>query len=123
MKRLLLIGLVFSGFLYAENSMPVMYGGYVDEDACGSVGEIRGINKHGDGFLSVRRGAGTKYKIKDKIRKNGSEVIMCDEHGKWVGVVYGKNCGTGSPIAKRQPYRGNCRTGWIYEKYVVLTAG
>ena len=123
MRKLLFMGLCLCGLAYAETSMAVMYGGYVDEDACGGWGEIRGINAKGDGFVSVRSGAGTKYKIKHKIRRNGTGVSMCDTHGKWIGVVYGKNCGTSSPIAKRQAYKGTCRTGWIYEKYVVLIAG
>jgi len=111
------------GFVYADNSMPVMYGGDVDEDACTALGEIRGISKHGDGFVAIRNGAGSKYRMKDKIRKNGTRIIMCDSHGKWIGIVYGNDCGTSSPIAKKQPYRGKCKSGWVYEKYVVLTAG
>ena len=111
------------GFTYADNSMPVMYGGYVDYDACGAIGEIRGINKKGDGFVVIRSGAGTKFRMKDKIRKNGTKIIMCDNHGKWIGIVYGEDCGTSSPIAKKQPYKGSCKSGWVYQKYVVLTAG
>ncbi len=114
---------LFVIFVYADNNMPVMYGGYIDEDACASIGEIRGINKQGDGFVAIRSGASSKYSMKDKIRKNGTKVIMCDSHGKWIGIVYGKDCGTSSPIVKKQPYTGSCKSGWVYEKYVVLTAG
>ena len=123
MKKLVFVGLMLSGLLYAGKGMPVMYGGYADEDACGGWGQIVGIDRSGDGFVSVRSGAGSKYRIKDKIRRNGTKVIMCDSHGKWVGVVYGEECGTSSPIVKRQPYKGKCRTGWIYGKYVQLLAG
>ena len=61
--------------------------------------------------------------LKDKIHKNGTKVIMCDSQGKWIGVVYGSDCGTSSPIAKKQPYKGSCKSGWVYEKYVILIAG
>ena len=76
------------------------------------------------GSIIVRSGPGTKYKIIDKIYRNGTGVAMCDSHGKWEGVVYGKgNCGTGSPVNKRQPYTGECKSGWVFEKYVRLVAG
>ena len=123
MKKIIMILSLLIGLLYADNSMPVMYGGDVDGDACASIGEIRGINKHDDGFVAIRSGAGSKYSMKDKIRKNGTNVIMCDSHGKWIGIVYGDDCGTSSPIAKKQPYKGSCKSGWVYEKYVVLIAG
>jgi len=123
LKKLLFIVLCLYSLVHAETSVSVMYGGYEDEDACGGWGEIRGIDPKGDGFVSVRSGPGTKYKIIDKIRKNGTGVSMCDSHGKWEGVVYGENCKTGSPVEKRQPYKGSCHSGWIYEKYVVLIAG
>ena len=123
MKKVMMIFSLLVSVVYSGNGMPVMYGGYVDEDACASVGEIRGINKQGDGFVAIRSGAGSKYALKDKIRKNGTKVIMCDSQGKWIGVVYGRDCGTSSPIAKKQPYKGSCKSGWVYEKYVILIAG
>ena len=123
MKKVIMLFSLLLGFIYADNSMPVMYGGDTDEDACASIGEIRGIDKQGDGFVAIRSGAGSKYSMKEKIRKNGTKVIMCDSQGKWVGIVYGEDCGTSSPIAKRQPYKGRCHSGWIYEKYIILIAG
>ena len=123
MQKVIVIVGMLVGSLYADSSMAVMYGGDIDEDACASLGEIRGINKHGDGFVAIRGGAGAKYSTKDKVRKNGTKVIMCDSHGKWIGIVYGEDCGTSSPVAKRQPYKGSCRSGWVYEKYVTLIAG
>jgi len=124
MHKTVWITTILFGFAYAGSSMPVMYGGYPEEDACGALGVIRGIDKHGDGFVAIRRGAGTRYRIKDKIYKNGTQVWMCDSHGKWIGILYGKSdCGTGTSISKRKPYRGSCKSGWVYTKYVVMTAG
>ena len=104
-------------------NVPVMIGGEPDEDACGGTGEIRGISRYGDGYVAVRSGPGTKYKIIDKIYRNGMHVAMCDTNGKWEGVVYGNGkCGTGSPVPKPQPYKGKCKSGWIYKQYVKLIA-
>ena len=62
MRKLLFIGLCLCGLAYAETSVPVMYGGEIDEDACAGWGEISGIDVNGDGFVSVRSGPGTKTK-------------------------------------------------------------
>ena len=124
MKNILLYSILLCYFSYANENIPVMYGGETQEDACGSWGEIQGISKHGDGFIAIRNGPGSKFKIKDKIYYNSTQVTLCDFHGKWIGIVYGDtDCGTSSPIPKRQPYKGKCKVGWIYEKYVRLTAG
>lgn len=106
-----------------RTTVPVMVGGEPDLDACGGAGVIRGISSHGDGFVAVRSGPGTKYKLIDKIYHNGVSVAMCDAHRKWEGIVYGgSNCGTGSPIANKQPYSGPCKVGWVFGKYVKLVA-
>lgn len=118
----LLAGFVMSGAAFAQ---PVMVGGEPSLDACGSTGVVAGLNPAGDGFLAVRSGPGTGHSIQDKIR-NGQGVIFCDQRGSWVGIVYSKkgtSCGVSSPIARRQPYRGPCRSGWVHEKYLKLLAG
>ncbi len=107
-----------------KTSVPVMIGGDADMDACGAVGMVRGISRYGDGFLAVRSGPGSKYKIIDKFYRNGEEVIMCDSKGKWIGIVYGENCGeVYDNIAKQKPYEGTCRSGWVFEKYIRFIAG
>ncbi|MEA3419413.1 MAG: integron, partial [Campylobacterota bacterium] len=92
-------------------------------DACGAIGAVRGISRNGDGFIAVRSGSGGKYKMIDKLYRNGEYIIMCDSKGKWTGIVYGENCGVGTPISRRQPYKGSCKSGWVYEKYIRLIAG
>lgn len=107
-----------------RTTVPVMIGGDPDLDACGATGMIRGISRHGDGFLAVRSGPGAKYKMIDKFYRNGVKVTMCDGKGKWVGIVYGKDCGEAyDNIAKRKPYEGSCKSGWIFNKYIKLIAG
>jgi len=121
---LFLLG-ILPGFIDAETGakVPIVIGAYPDEDACGGLGEIRGIDKNGDGFVAVRSGPGTRYKIIDKIYSNGTRVHMCSSTGKWEGVVYGKgDCGTGSPLPAPQAYKGRCKSGWIFHRYVHLIA-
>jgi hypothetical protein len=111
----------------ARLDVPVMAGGEEELDACGSSGRIVGLNPRGDGFLSVRSGPGGKpYREIDRLY-NGSEVILCDERGPWLGVVYGESsagdCGLGTPWPVRKPYAGPCRFGWVHSRYVQMVAG
>ena len=123
MKKILFILFIFiNSFAIADESMPVMIGGETNHDACGAIGKVQGLDINGDGFLAVRQGAGSEYLMIDKLH-NGDDVIFCDSQGKWIGIVYGKDCGTSSPIVKRQPYKGPCKSGWVFEKWVTVTAG
>ncbi|BAV97234.1 hypothetical protein [Lysobacter enzymogenes] len=107
-------------------AVPVMVGGNDVLDACGSLGEVRGLRADGDGFLAVRNGPGAAYAMTDKLPE-GREVMMCDQRGDWIAVVYRDarlgRCGVGSPIGKRQAYRGPCKSGWVHGKWIVLMAG
>lgn len=107
-------------------AVPVRVGGDEILDACGSLGEVRGLKADGDGFLAVRNGPGAAYAMTDKLPE-GREVMMCDQRGDWIAVVYSDSqlgrCGVGSPIGKRQAYRGPCKSGWVHGKWIVLMAG
>ena len=105
--------------------MPVAVGGEPNLDGCGATDVIRGIiSRRGDGFLAMRSGVETKYKIIYKFYRNGKKVTMCDDKGKWVGIIYGEDCGEAyDNIAKRKPYEGSCKSGWIFEKYIRMIAG
>ena len=123
MRRVIgLSALVLMTVAYADKSVPVMVGGNADFDACGSWGKVQGLDIRGEGFLAVRKGPGSKYRMIDKLH-NGDGVWFCDSRGKWVGVIYGKNCNVSSPIVQRKPYNGSCKSGWAFEKWLVLTAG
>ena len=106
----------------AGESVPVMVGGEVNQDACSGYSQVQGLKKGGDGFLAVRRGPSTNYKMIDKLY-NGDQVWTCDQKGKWTGIVYGKDCGVGSPVKNRQPYKGACKSGWVFGKWLTLIAG
>jgi len=107
-------------------AVPVVVGGDEILDACGSLGRVHGLKADGDGFLAVRNGPGAAYAIADKLVEN-REVLMCDQRGEWIAVVYDDGrlgrCGVTSPIAKRQPYRGPCKSGWVHGKWIELMAG
>lgn len=108
-------------------SVQVMVGGDAESDACGAVGEVRGLRSDGDGFLAVRAGPGATYRIVDKIG-NGQLLYLCDAtaDGAWLAVVYASDdddCGVTSPLPSRQPYQGTCRKGWVKATWVEVVAG
>ncbi|KWV92984.1 hypothetical protein [Erythrobacter sp. YT30] len=97
-------------------------------DACASVGQVHGLTRGGDGFLSVRIAPGTASKERDRLL-NGTRLSLCDAHEDWYGVVYQKpgddlvDCGTGTPSAYKGAYRGPCRYGWVHKYFVEHLAG
>lgn len=107
-------------------AVPVDVGGDEVLDACGSLGRVHGLKVGGDGFLAVRDGPGAAFAMTDKLGEN-REVLMCDQRGEWIAVVYSDSslgrCGVTAPIARRQPYRGPCRSGWVHGKWIELMAG
>lgn len=102
-----------------EVAAPVMVGGASDEDACGATGEVAV-----SGSLNVRSAPALGAPVIDRLRAK-AKVIRCDPRGDWIGIVYPAelDCGTGSPIAQREPYAGRCRSGWVHARYVVPYAG
>jgi hypothetical protein len=109
----------------ARIDAPIVIGGNADFDACGSTGQVVGLNPRGDGFLSVQSGPGGRpYREIDRVF-NGNQVYICGEVGPWLAVVYpaGRDCGVGTPWPIRQPYTGPCRYGWIHSRYVRVIAG
>ncbi len=109
--------------------VPIMIGGDDEIDACGSTGEVKGLDPKGDGFLSVRSGpGGSHFREVDRLF-NGNYVYICGESGPWLAVVYsnrrelGGDCGVATPQRVRQAYSGPCRQGWIHSRYVRVVAG
>lgn len=132
MKKIIIILSLLIGFIYAESGRPVMVIENGDDShglICEEALMIRGIDKHGDGFVVIRSGPGSKYSIKKKVVRNGKEVVGCEHVGNWIGIIYTdtdmglgsyqKKCGLVSDYSlKQHPYKGPCKTGWIYKKYV-----
>lgn len=108
-----------------QGQVPVIAGQHSGYDACGSQGVVRGLNPQGDGFLAVRAGPGPGYAMLDKVY-NGYLLAICDERGKWLGVVYShetKDCGVSSPWPQARPYTGPCLSGWVHRNFVGDFAG
>jgi len=108
-----------------SNTVAVMVGGDPDNDACGSIAEVRGLDPKGDDLLSVRKGPGRQYEESDRLH-NGQQVYSCGERGDWVGIVYGKDlsvCNVAGVIPKAQAYRGPCHPGWVHKKWLAVIAG
>jgi hypothetical protein len=124
MKKSICLGLVLflTSVVSADKNVPVMYGGNSDFDACGGWGKVIGLKSEGDGFLAVRKGPSSRYKMIDKIY-NDDRVWFCDRSEKWIGIVYGENCGTSYLVPKSQEYKGPCKSGWVYDKFVEQIAG
>lgn len=128
MRRLLAIALFVAAVpsaLAAGPRVPVEVGGYDDLDACLSYGRPQGLNPRGDNFLAVRAGPGSTYRKIDELH-SGDGFYICDETDNgWVGIVYGDDddCDVSSPIDERMAYDGPCLSGWVYGRYVEVTAG
>lgn len=124
-----LIAAAFPVAARAPAARPVMVGGEVELDACPSIGVIIPLRKGGDGFVAVRAAPSVKAQMLDKL-KPGRELILCDDSadGKWMGVVYadpsaGTDCGLATSMARRAPYAGPCRSGWVARRFVKVIAG
>jgi len=112
-----------------QRHVPVIAGQNAGYDACGTVGQVRGLDPQGgDGFLAVRAGPSSDYAMIDKVY-NGYLLSICDQSGKggnWLGVVYSHNkqdCGVSTPWPRAGAYTGPCASGWVYRKYVTDIAG
>lgn len=108
-------------------TVPVYVGGDADLDACGAYSRIRRPAGAPPGQVEVRRGPGSRYAVVDRLG-DGAEFFSCDSADQWVGIVYPPpgtevQCGVSSPIEKRAPYSGPCRSGWVPDAYVELLAG
>ena len=105
--------------------VPVIAGQHAGLDACGTIGVVRGLDPMGDGFLAVRAGPASGHAMLDKAY-NGYLLNICDERGKWLGVVYShetEDCGVSTPWPRPGAYQGPCLSGWVYRNYVKDFAG
>ena len=124
------VGIGLSGAASAED-MQVMVGSEPDLDACLGQDLVHGLDPQGDNFLAVRTGPGSDNAMIDQLHE-GNIVNVCAYEGRWVGIVYmpgdttesgPRDCGVGTPIWPPQPYDGPCRSGWVFEDYLISLAG
>lgn len=125
----LLFAVVTLASVHAQALVPVMVGDGLDQpyDACSSLGRVTGLNPAGDNFLAVRGGPSTDFVKLDEVYTDNL-VMVCEERSGWFGIVYERGgggperCGVGQPL-ERQAYRGPCRSGWVFGRYVEIIAG
>ena len=133
MGRFILLVLIGGIFVHAATAreapirpqIPVIIGGDASYDACGSNGVVIGLDPNGDGFLAVKSGPGLSYPRIDKLY-NGEQINICGETDSWFAVVYTRarrDCNVSTPWPIRLPYTGPCRSGWVFKRYVQVTAG
>jgi len=118
MKQII-ITLILLSSLYANQ--PVMLESEEGIDPC-ALSKVQGLDPRGDGFLAVRSGPNSSYPMIDKLY-NDQEVWACDVDGKWIGIVYGEKCDYPASYSPKQAYRGNCKSGWVYNKWILQIAG
>jgi len=122
MKKSIFVFLPFTLLIASINATSVPI--YLEYENCISSAHIAGIDKNADGFIAVRSGPSTKYKIIDKIKKNGLVVNICEKKGNWYPIIYTSsknykymNCKIINSDKKIE-YKGPCNSGWIYKKYL-----
>jgi len=98
--------------------VPVMVGGEKDYDACGSAAEVFSSTMQ---KVMVYSAPNDNSGVIDEV-STGIYVSVCDFSGKtpvgdWVGIVYKNDdslvCSVRTPLERRQPYNGVCKSGWI----------
>jgi len=107
----------------AIKGVPVMVGGQVEFDACGSAAELAFLENE---KVKIYSAPDERSNIRDLISKK-ILVSVCDSSNGWFGIVYSTDenirCGTGSPIKIRQAYEGPCNSGWVKESNLGGWAG
>ena len=104
---------------------PVMIGGDgPDMDACGTLSKVVA------GGDPVVRSADNATANEVATLEAGQNVIVCDSGAEgWSGIVFdpvdkqNPTCGTGSPVAEEQEYKGICTSGWIQSENLEMIAG
>lgn len=104
---------------------PVMVGNN-DLDARISWGEPVGL---GIDSLKVRAAPDRRALARYRLRP-GEGFWICDTSADdaWTGIVFAPrsnaalDCGVGTPVSGRRPYRGPCQSGWVPSQNVLLVA-
>lgn len=97
-------------------------------DACGILGKVYNLDPNGDNYLSVRAGPSAAFEAVDRLISN-QFVYFCERKGRWIGIVYAPHnypnmvCDVSSAIPHPQNYSGTCRSGWVFDEYVLPIAG
>lgn len=116
------LAILLPSALHAEPmELPVIERENGNLDTC-ALGQVTGLKADGDGFLAVRSGPAEDFSKLDELH-NGARVWLFDRQGEWVGIVYGVDELSCSPVdADREvPYPGD--KGWVHENWIEIIAG
>lgn len=110
----------------AQRPRPVTIFADPELDACPSTGQVSGLDRRGQNYISVRAAPNVRARELARIRP-GQIVQICDVGAgeAWYGVIYGngrRDCIPGRSHRTR-PYAGPCRSGWVSARYVTVIAG
>jgi hypothetical protein len=104
-----------------------------------SVGQIVGLKKGGDGYVSVRGAPSLKANERGRLTPNRFVLMLSGdkaaEKAGFIGVIYvepaedvdlGKTCGIEDPptptMTQKRIYSGPCRSGWVARRFVKVLA-
>lgn len=101
--------------------VPIVERAQEDLDTC-ALGQVRRLKAQGDGFLAVRTGPASKFRKIDELH-NGDRVWIFDQRGEWLGVAYGVEELSCSPIERDRFLPDHGKSGWIHSNWVDVIAG
>ncbi|WP_420408278.1 SH3 domain-containing protein [Hoeflea sp.] len=101
--------------------VPVMERANEDLDTC-ALGQVAGLKVDGDGFLAVRSGPDSGHAKLDEL-SNGDRVWLFDRQGEWIGIAYGVEELSCSPVETDREVKTDGKKGWVHEKWIEVLAG
>lgn len=111
MRKTLILSLLFiSSAAFAE--VPIVIDPDRFDDAPYATGKV--IVKD---FLAVRSDPAISSNQKDQLH-NGDEVIILDNKGEWMGIVYPNIKECQQSVLSAGPYKGPCKSGWVNQNWV-----
>lgn len=110
---------------HSDSPTPVMVGGNEGLDACLTLGAI--VSPHSINEMSVYSKPNSDSVVIERLA-SGTHIMICDNSGDdWSGIIFtGSNfpsCNLTSPIKTRQPYQGECKSGWVKSIAIEVLAG
>ena len=109
--------------------LPIKIGGDGPElDACGTYAQVVDFDASGEDVPYVHDAPSAATKARDKLT-SGQGVKVCETQNDFSGIVYAGDsqtdvdCKTNSPVETEQNYTGPCRSGWVDNRFLQMTAG
>ena len=111
----------FNPALAQPLGVPVMERASDGLDTC-ALGQVTGLKADGDGFLAVRSGPGSGHAKLDELH-NSDRVWLFDQKGEWIGIVYGVEELSCSPVETDREVKTDGKKGWVHENWIEVLAG